>query len=198
MLTFNELGLSPNVLKGIQELGFNNPTPIQEKIIPLVFNSSQDIIGLAQTGTGKTAAFGLPILEQADVKDKNVQALVLAPTRELCIQITKDLQSYARYLVNIKIVPVYGGASIDTQIRELKAGPQIIVATPGRMVDLINRRVAKISGVKTVILDEADEMLNMGFREELDTILEKTPPRKGHSCFLLPCRKRLPAFQKII
>ena len=196
MLTFNELGLSPNVLKGIQELGFNNPTPIQEKIIPLVFNSSQDIIGLAQTGTGKTAAFGLPILEQADVKDKNVQALVLAPTRELCIQITKDLQSYARYLVNIKIVPVYGGASIDTQIRELKAGPQIIVATPGRMVDLINRRVAKISGVKTVILDEADEMLNMGFREELDTILEKTPSTKRTLLFSATMSKEVTRISK--
>ncbi len=196
MLTFNELGLSPNVLKGIQELGFTNPTPIQEKIIPLIFNSSQDIVGLAQTGTGKTAAFGLPVLERADVADKNVQTLILAPTRELCMQIAKDLQTYARHLPAITIVPVYGGANIDTQIRALKSGAQIIVATPGRMVDLINRKVAKIANVNTVVLDEADEMLNMGFREELDTILEKTPSTKRTLLFSATMSKEVTRISK--
>jgi len=178
MLTFNELGLSPNVLKGIDDLGFINPTPIQEQVIPIFLQKTNDIVGLAQTGTGKTAAFGLPIIENIDVRNNKVQALILAPTRELCIQITKDLQSFSKHIKGLEVVPVYGGASMDTQIRALKKGAQIIAATPGRMLDLITRNAADISNIQTVVLDEADEMLNMGFREELDGILEKTPKIK--------------------
>ncbi len=178
MLKFNALGLSPDLLKGIEALGFNEPTPIQEKIIPLFFENNNDIVGLAQTGTGKTAAFGLPIIEQIDTQNKSTHALVIAPTRELCMQLSKDLQSFSKYMKGLNVVPVYGGANIDAQIRALKKGAHIIVATPGRMVDLINRKAAHINGIKTVVLDEADEMLNMGFREELDNILEKTPENK--------------------
>lgn len=178
MLTFNELGLSPNLLRGIEELGFKTPTPIQEKIIPVIFNSENDIVGLAQTGTGKTAAFGLPIIEQTEMNNNSVQSLILAPTRELCIQISKDLQNYSRFTNGFKIVPVYGGANIDIQIKALKKGAHVIVATPGRMLDLIKRKSAKINHIKTLVLDEADEMLNMGFRDELDGILEKTPANK--------------------
>jgi ATP-dependent RNA helicase DeaD len=175
MLIFNTMGLSPNLMKGIEELGFKMPTPIQEEIIPIFFEKENDIVGLAQTGTGKTAAFGLPIIEQIDIRNKSVQALILSPTRELCIQISRDLKNYSKYINGLQVVPVYGGASIDTQIRALKKGVHIIVATPGRMLDLINRKVAKIGNVRTVVLDEADEMLNMGFRDDLDSILEKTP-----------------------
>lgn len=178
MLTFNALGLSPNLLRGIEELGFNKPTPIQEKVIPSIFNSTKDLIGLAQTGTGKTAAFGLPLMDLTDPEKNNVQTLVLSPTRELCVQITKDLQTYSKHMGNINIVPVYGGASMDTQIRALRKGAHIIVATPGRMIDLIKRKAAKIDAIETVVLDEADEMLNMGFREELDEILKTTPATK--------------------
>jgi ATP-dependent RNA helicase DeaD len=178
MLTFKELGLSPNLLKGIDALGFTNPTPIQEKIIPMFFETKNDIVGLAQTGTGKTAAFGLPIIEQIDVKDKSVQALILSPTRELCIQIAKDLDNFSKHVNGLEVVPVYGGASIDTQVRALKRGAQIVVATPGRMLDLIKRKAANLSNINTVVLDEADEMLNMGFRDELDGILEQTSNSK--------------------
>ena len=172
------MGLSPNLLKVIEELGYEKPTPIQQEVIPIIFETDNDIVGLAQTGTGKTAAFGLPIIEQIDIQSKSVQALILAPTRELCIQISKDLQIFSKYVEGFRVVPVYGGAPIDTQIRALKKGAHIITATPGRMLDLINRKVAKIDSVRTVVLDEADEMLNMGFREELDKILEKTPDNK--------------------
>lgn len=178
MLTFDSMGLSPEILKSTEELNFQNPTPVQEKIIPLIKESDSDIIGLAQTGTGKTAAFGLPLIEQTDVYEKTVQTIILAPTRELCLQITKDLQTYSKYIKGLSIVSVYGGASIDTQIRALKKGAHIIVATPGRMLDLINRRAAKLSGIQNLVLDEADEMLNMGFRDELDGILQKTPSNK--------------------
>ncbi len=178
MLTFNALGLSPNLLKAIEDLEFTIPTPVQEQIIPVVLETKSDIIGLAQTGTGKTAAFGLPLIEQINIQNKSVQVLILSPTRELCIQISRDLQTYTKYTAGLVVVPVYGGASIDGQISSLRRGAHIIVATPGRMLDLINRKVANISGIKTVVLDEADEMLNMGFREELDSILEKTPATK--------------------
>ncbi len=178
MLTFNALGLSPNLLKAIEDLEFTIPTPVQEQIIPVVLETKSDIIGLAQTGTGKTAAFGLPLIEQVNIQNKSVQVLILSPTRELCIQISRDLQTYTKYTAGLVVVPVYGGASIDGQISSLRRGAHIIVATPGRMLDLINRKVANISGIKTVVLDEADEMLNMGFREELDSILEKTPATK--------------------
>jgi ATP-dependent RNA helicase DeaD len=172
------MGLSPELLSGIEKLGFEKPTPIQEEVIPVVLETENDLVGLAQTGTGKTAAFGLPIIEQIDTSSNRVQALIVTPTRELCIQIANDLNNYAKHLKGVRIVPVYGGASIDTQLRALKKGAHIIAATPGRMLDLMNRRAADISQIKTVVLDEADEMLNMGFREELDNILKDTPKEK--------------------
>lgn len=178
MLTFKELGVSPYLMKGIEELGFQTPTPIQKEIIPLFFDCENDIVGLAQTGTGKTAAFGLPIIDQCDTSIKTIQSLILSPTRELCMQIAKDLENYGKYIKGLHVTPIYGGASIEIQIRALKRGSQIIVATPGRMLDMIKRKRANLSEIQTVILDEADEMLNMGFRDELDAILEQTPQSK--------------------
>lgn len=178
MTTFAELGLQPEILKAITDLGFENPTPIQEKTIPAILNSEQDIIALAQTGTGKTAGFGLPIIQKTDEQNFNVQAIILCPTRELCLQITKDLESYSNHLRKIQILAVYGGASSDTQVRALRKGVQIVVGTPGRTLDLINRGSLKINNIKWLVLDEADEMLNMGFREDLDSILKTTPKEK--------------------
>lgn len=175
MTKFEELGFTPGILKAIQELGFEQPMPVQEKVIPLMLGEEGDIIALAQTGTGKTAAFGLPLVQATDTELNTTQALILCPTRELCMQITNDLNDYARYTGKLKILAVYGGASIDNQIRELKKGIHIIVATPGRLIDLIGRRAAKLSSVTTVILDEADEMLNMGFLDSINEILEEVP-----------------------
>lgn len=175
MTKFEELGFTPGILKAIQELGFEQPMPVQEKVIPLMLGEDGDIIALAQTGTGKTAAFGLPLVQATDTELNTTQALILCPTRELCMQITNDLNDYARYTGKLKILSVYGGASIDNQIRELKKGIHIIVATPGRLIDLIGRRAAKLSSVTTVILDEADEMLNMGFLDSINEILEEVP-----------------------
>ncbi len=169
------MGFTPELLQGIDSLGFETPTPIQQKVIPVVMETKNDIVGLAQTGTGKTAAFGLPIIQQTDINNKAVQALIVTPTRELCIQIAHDLENFSRYINNLKVVAVYGGANIETQIRQLKSGAHIITATPGRMLDLLKRKVADISNIKTLVLDEADEMLNMGFREELDAILKNAP-----------------------
>ena len=169
------MGFTPGILKAIQELGFENPMPVQEKVIPLMLGGEVDIIGLAQTGTGKTAAFGLPLVQATDTEINNTQALILCPTRELCMQITGDLTDYARFTGKLKILAVYGGASIDNQIRSLKKGVHIIVATPGRLIDLIGRGAAKLSSVTTVILDEADEMLNMGFLDSINEILEEVP-----------------------
>ena len=176
------MGFTPGVLKAIQELGFDNPMPVQEKVIPLMLGGEEDIIALAQTGTGKTAAFGLPLVQATDTEINNTQALILCPTRELCMQITGDLTDYARFTGKLKILAVYGGASIDNQIRGLKKGVHIIVATPGRLIDLINRGAAKLSSVTTVILDEADEMLNMGFLDSINEILEEVP--EGHRTLL--------------
>ncbi|MCP4399700.1 MAG: DEAD/DEAH box helicase [bacterium] len=181
MITFEEIGITSDVLKGITELGFQHPMPIQEKVIPVLLEQEQmeDLIGLAQTGTGKTAAFGLPIIQLADPKNKHTQALILAPTRELCLQITGDLKNFAKYIPALQVVAVYGGADISRQIRALKKGAQVIVATPGRMNDLLNKRKSiDLSALQTVVLDEADEMLNMGFKEELDAILDQTPSEK--------------------
>jgi ATP-dependent RNA helicase DeaD len=175
MTNFEEMGFTPGILKAIQELGFEQPMPVQEKVIPLLLSEEGDIIALAQTGTGKTAAFGLPLVQMTDTDLSATQALILCPTRELCMQITGDLTDYARYTGKLRILAVYGGASIDNQIRELKKGVHIIVATPGRLIDLIGRRAAKLSSVKTVILDEADEMLNMGFLDSINEILEEVP-----------------------
>jgi len=176
------MGFTPGILKAIQELGFDQPMPVQEKVIPLMLGDAGDIIALAQTGTGKTAAFGLPLVQATDTEINNTQALILCPTRELCMQITGDLTDYARFTGKLKILAVYGGASIDTQIRGLKKGVHIIVATPGRLIDLIGRGAAKLSAVHTVILDEADEMLNMGFLDSINEILEEVP--KGRRTLL--------------
>lgn len=184
MRTFEELGIMPEVMKGIQELGFDTPMPIQEQVIPVLLETEGDLIGLAQTGTGKTAAFGLPIIQQVDAVKTTPQALILAPTRELCLQIVGDLKNFAKYLPDIQIVAVYGGADIERQRKALKKGAHIIVATPGRMNDLLNKRKAvHFDDVRTVVLDEADEMLDMGFKEELDAILEQTPPSKNTLLF---------------
>lgn len=178
MPSFSELGLGGNVLKAVAALGFQQPTPIQQQAIPLLLSDSGDFIGLAQTGTGKTAAFGLPLIEQVDFHQRQPQALVLAPTRELCVQIAGDLTRFAQFEPQASIVPVYGGANIMTQIRQIKQGANIIVATPGRLIDMIGRRAIKLDQVGFVVLDEADEMLNMGFQEDIEEILSHTPEEK--------------------
>ena len=183
MSQFTDFGLNPALLKAIKELGFENPMPIQEKTIPVLLEKDVDFVGLAQTGTGKTAAFGLPLLNKIDETQRCVQALILCPTRELCMQITRDLRNYAKYIPEILIVPVYGGASIEVQFKDLAKKPQIIVATPGRLRDMIRRNRVDFSNVKTMILDEADEMLNMGFQEEVDDILEYMP-KEGRNTML--------------
>ena len=175
MINFEEMGFTPGILKAIQELGFDQPMPVQEKVIPLMLGDSVDIIALAQTGTCKTAAFGLPLVQATDTEINSTQALILCPTRELCMHITGDLTDYAKFTGKLKILAVYGGASIDNQIRGLKKGVHIIVATPGRLIDLIGRGAARLSSVTTVILDEADEMLNMGFLDSINEILEEVP-----------------------
>jgi len=174
-MKFDELGLSPDTLKSIQALGFETPTPIQAEAIPILLKGERDFIGLASTGTGKTAAFGLPLLERVDPDQAVPQGIILCPTRELCLQITGDLKNYSKHRQRLHVVAVYGGSPIVTQIRELKRGAQIIVATPGRLMDLIERRVVKLEQISAIVLDEADEMLNMGFKEELDKILGKMP-----------------------
>ena len=171
---FKDLGLQSSLLNAIDELGFVNPTPIQNKSIPIVLNSTRDLIALAQTGTGKTAAFGLPLIQQIELKNKNIQTIVLCPTRELCIQISKDLISYSKLINGLKIIPVYGGASIENQIKSIKKGSHVIVGTPGRTKDLIKRKVLNFNFVDRVVLDEADEMLSMGFKDDLDFILDTT------------------------
>ena len=179
MSTFEELGLEKRIIQAVEDLNFIHPMPVQEKVIPhLVKDEHEDIIALAQTGTGKTAAFGLPMIQKVDTSKKKTQFLIISPTRELCLQIADDIKNYAKYLEKIKIVPVFGGASIDRQISLIKKGAHIISATPGRLLDLINRRIIDIRHIDTVVLDEADEMLNMGFREDLEDILKETPKEK--------------------
>lgn len=176
MKTFEELGVRDDLLKAIKELGFEMPMPVQEKVIPhLLDPESADVVALAQTGTGKTAAFGLPLLQRIDPDLHQPQALIISPTRELCLQIGSDLADFSKYMPHVKVLPVYGGSSIESQIRALREGVQIIVATPGRLIDLINRGVVKLDHVHTVVLDEADEMLNMGFLESIDDILSHVP-----------------------
>lgn len=178
MTTFEQMELNDSILRAVTDLGFLSPTAIQAQAIPQILESEKDLIALAQTGTGKTAAFGLPILQQLDSNSEQVQAIILCPTRELCLQISKDLESYSKYLDNAFVLAVYGGADIKKQIDGLKRKPQIVVGTPGRTMDLIKRGMLKINQVNFVVLDEADEMLNMGFREDIDEILEKTGPEK--------------------
>jgi len=180
---FHMLGLSPEILKTLADIGFTVPTPIQVKTIPVILDNKNDIIGLAQTGTGKTAAYGLPISQMIDINTHTVQALILCPTRELCMQITKDMQTFTGHNKNFKSVAVYGGASIQSQIKDLKNGCQVVVGTPGRVIDLINRKVLKIKNISFLVLDEADEMLNMGFLEDIDTILAETPQSKRTHLF---------------
>jgi len=175
---FQDLGLKDNLIKAVSDLGFTTPTEVQQRIIPKLINETGDLVCLAQTGTGKTAAFGLPLLQSINTQSKNTQVLILSPTRELCRQISQDLSNYGKYIENLNIVSVYGGAGIDGQIKLIRKGAQIIVATPGRMLDLLNRNVANLSNISSLILDEADEMLNMGFKDELDAILECTPSEK--------------------
>ena len=178
MNPFLELGIRHEIVNAITEIGFEKPSPIQEKAIPVLLTGNDDFVGLAQTGTGKTAAFGLPLLEQLDFSFNHPQALVLCPTRELCLQIAKDLEKYAKNLDNVHVVAVYGGANIGDQLRQIRRGVQIVVATPGRMLDIIGRNAIDFSKVKYVVLDEADEMLNMGFQEDINNILSETPADK--------------------
>jgi ATP-dependent RNA helicase DeaD len=179
MITFESLGLEEGILESIKELGFVTPTPIQEKAIPVLLQGTKDFVGLAQTGTGKTAAFGIPALQLINKDNKFPQALIVCPTRELCLQITNDLMKYKTKYMPVSITAVYGGASIVTQIRDLKRGTQIVVATPGRLIDLIERKAINLEKIHYIILDEADEMLNMGFREDIEFILQNTPARES-------------------
>ena len=177
-MIFSEIGLKKNLQKAIADLGFDIPTPIQQESIPYLLKNETDLIALAQTGTGKTAAFGLPVLHKVEVNRKLPQVIILAPTRELCLQIAKDMDTFAKYIKGLKITPVYGGASIVPQMKSLKAGTQVVVGTPGRVIDLINRKALRLQDIEFVVLDEADEMLNMGFKDDLDTILAETPEDK--------------------
>lgn len=183
MKTFEELGVSPEIRKAIEELGYENPMPVQEEVIPYLLGNGNDVVALAQTGTGKTAAFGLPLIQKIDVKNCVPQALVLCPTRELCLQIAGDLTDYSKYIADLKILPVYGGSSIDSQIRSLKRGVHIIVATPGRLIDLMERKVAQLATIRDVVMDEADEMLNMGFTDSINAILENIPQDRNTLMF---------------
>lgn len=178
-MSFEALGIEESLLKSIQALGFTEPTPIQVQAIPVLLSGTKDFVGLAQTGTGKTAAFGLPILQLTDNQSKSPRALIVCPTRELCVQITKDLTGYAKFKKGLRMVAVYGGAPIVSQIRELKQGVQIVVATPGRLIDLIERKAIDLGNIHYIVLDEADEMLNMGFREDIEFILGNTPNRNS-------------------
>lgn len=196
MKTFQSLGLSKGLADAVQLIGFETPTPIQEKAIPMLLTGNRDFIGLAQTGTGKTAAFGLPLLELVDDNSKETQALVLAPTRELGLQIVSDLENFSERFKKLNIVAVYGGASISEQIRKVKRGAQIIVATPGRLIDLLGKKAVNLTTIKYVVLDEADEMLNMGFKEDIDEILSTTPDTKITWLFSATMPKEVRAIAK--
>ena len=179
MELFQNLGLNEDLMKGIAELGFSTPTPVQELFIPKALTYTGDIVALAQTGTGKTAAFGLPLLQLIDLNERAIQGLILCPTRELCVQVASDLVNYAKFAPQCRVTAVYGGASIDTQIRQIRSGTQIIVATPGRLIDLIERGAVKLDQMKRLVLDEADEMLNMGFKDDLDVILKSATNKQS-------------------
>ena len=196
MKSFNDSGLNQKILKALTEMGFETPTPIQAKAIPHLMSSNQDIIASAQTGTGKTAAFGLPSIHMTQIDKKMPQTLVMCPTRELCIQITRDLTNFSKYLSGLKIVAVYGGASVDTQVRALRQGAQIVIGTPGRTKDLIKRKKLILSDIKRVVLDEADEMLTMGFKEDLEAILAETPSKKQTLLFSATMSKRIISITK--
>ena len=194
--TFEELGVSGEILKAIKEMGYESPMPVQEKVIPYLLGNNNDVVALAQTGTGKTAAYGLPVLQKIDTSRTDVQAVIMAPTRELCLQITDDLKDYSKYIQGLHVLAVYGGASIEPQIRALKKGVQVIVATPGRLVDLMERKVAKLNTVENVVLDEADEMLNMGFSESIDAILAGVPAERNTLLFSATMSKEIERIAK--
>ena len=196
MKTFEELGVSAEILQAIQEMGYVEPMPVQEAVIPYLLGNNNDVIALAQTGTGKTAAYGLPLLQKIDVEEPSVQALVLSPTRELCLQIADDLKDYSKYIDHLHVLAVYGGSSIETQIRALKKGVHIIVATPGRLVDLMERGVAQLDKVQNVVLDEADEMLDMGFSESIDAILAGVPAERNTLLFSATMSKEIERIAK--
>lgn len=183
MKTFEELGVAPEIIQAITEMGFVNPMPVQEEVIPYLLGTNNEVIALAQTGTGKTAAFGLPIIQDIQINLVQPQAVILCPTRELCLQIADDLVEYSRYLPGLKVLPVYGGSSIESQIKSLKRGVHVIVATPGRLIDLINRKTVDLQYIRNVVLDEADEMLNMGFSESIDEILSHIPESRNMLLF---------------
>lgn len=194
--TFEDLGVSGEILKAIKEMGYVSPMPVQEKVIPYLLGHNNDVVALAQTGTGKTAAYGLPVLQKIDTSRTEVQAVIMAPTRELCLQITDDLKDYSKYIDGLHVLAVYGGASIEPQIRALKKGVQVIVATPGRLVDLMERKVAKLNHVENVVLDEADEMLNMGFSESIDAILAGVPAERNTLLFSATMSKEIERISK--
>ena len=183
MKTFQELGVSEEILRAITELGYENPMPVQEEVIPYLLGNGNDVVALAQTGTGKTAAFGLPLIQKIEVKNRVPQALVLCPTRELCLQIAGDLTDYSKYVDGLRVLPVYGGSSIESQIRNLKKGVHIIVATPGRLLDLMERGTVKLGTIRDVVMDEADEMLNMGFTDSINAILADVPEDRNTLLF---------------
>ena len=196
MKTFEELGVSEPIRRAIEELGFEHPMPVQEEVIPYLLGEHNDVIALAQTGTGKTAAYGIPVLQKTDATEKVTQALILSPTRELCLQIADDLNSFAKYIPHMHIIPVYGGASIVTQMNELKHGAQIIVATPGRLIDLMERGNVKLDNIRNVVLDEADEMLNMGFSDSINTIFEHVPEDRNTLLFSATMSKEIEKIAK--
>lgn len=196
MSLFNELGLRQEIVNALTDLGYEKPTPIQEQAVPQIISATDDLKAFAQTGTGKTAAFSLPILEKLDLESKVTQAIILSPTRELAIQIGKNIEEFSKYMKRVNVVTVYGGANIEEQIRGLKKGAQIVVGTPGRTVDLIKRKQLKLKAIKWVVLDEADEMLNMGFKDDLDQILEVTPKEKQTLLFSATFPKEVDAIAK--
>ena len=196
MKTFEELGVNEAIRSAILELGFEHPMPVQEEVIPYLLGENNDVIALAQTGTGKTAAYGIPVLQKTDATKKATQALILSPTRELCLQIADDLKGFGKYIDGLHVVAVYGGASIITQIHELKHGAQIIVATPGRLIDLMERGVVKLENVRNVVLDEADEMLNMGFSDSINTIFEAVPADRNTLLFSATMSKEIEKIAK--
>ena len=196
MSKFKEIGVAKDLCKGINEMGFINPTEVQEQSIPFLLLENRDLISLAQTGTGKTAAFGLPVIQKTELKNKYVQTIILCPTRELCIQICKDLETYSKYVSGIKILAVYGGTNIDTQIKSLNKGVHIVIGTPGRTKDLIKRKVLKLELVDKVVLDEADEMLSMGFKDDLDFILERTRDDRQTMLFSATISKEVKSISK--
>lgn len=196
MASFEELGVREDLLRAIAELGFERPMPVQEKVIPHLLNEDSDVVALAQTGTGKTAAFGLPVLQRIDAKVQKPQALILSPTRELCLQIAGDLADFSKYMQKMSVLPVYGGSSIESQIRSLRRGVHVVVATPGRLIDLINRGVVHLDLVNTVVLDEADEMLNMGFLDSINEILAQVPPQRKTLMFSATMPKEIAGIAK--